>query len=166
MSLLTNQTAVNTTTNFFAGTGGGNTAPIIRYVLDPSPAPVEFDVGSTTTIASFPIPDQYLPEDNFTFYSLIQLSDITGSSPGFFGLIDVLLQFSNGSDSFLSRAPIVASDGITNTTLTLPPFIANTGSDYSVFTISLVNNTNEAFTANYTFQDTYFLRLSSGGIEV
>ena len=166
MSILGNQTAINTTTNFFALAGtGGNTAPIIRYTIDPSPAPETFNIGTTTTIATFPIPDQYEPEDNFTFYCLLQLTGITGTEDGFFGLIDIALQYNNGVDDFLTRAPILASDGITATTVTLPPFIANTGSG-STFYISLINNTNQDVTLEYAFQDAYFLRLSSGGIEV
>jgi len=164
MSILTNQTNINTTTEFFA-LAKTATAPIIRYVLDPSDGPETFNIGTTTTIATFSIPDQYQPEDNFTFYCLIQLTGITGTGEGFFGLINIALQYSNGVDSFLTRAPIVASDGITATTVTLPPFIANTGSG-STFTISLINNTNQNVTLEFAFQDTYFLRLSSGGIEV
>jgi hypothetical protein len=164
MSILGNQTAINTTTDFFA-LAKTATAPIIRYIIDPSEEAVDFGIGSTTTIATFPIPDQYEPEDNFTFYCLLQLTAITGTGEGFFGLIDIALQYSNGVDSFLTRAPILASDGITATTITLPPFIANTGSG-STFTISLINNTNQGFSAEYAFQDAYFLRLSSGGIEV
>jgi hypothetical protein len=193
MSILTNQTSINPTASFFAlaGSGGGGggvesitagsnitltgtsnnpiinapTAPIIRYTLDPSQEPVSFPIGETVQVASFSIPDQYNEEDNFTFYCGFQLLDITpGGSFG--GYVNVSLNYSSSSGTYSTKAPIFLIDGITTVNITLPPFIANTGNNYSTFSINVVNNTSDNFTANYTFFETYFLKLSSGGIEV
>jgi len=168
MSILTNQTSINPTASFFAlagSGGGGNTAPIITYILNPSDEPVSFPIGEVVQVASFPIPDQYNAEDNFTFYCGFQLSTITPEAT-FNGYVNVSLDYSSSSGTYSTRAPIFLVDGITAVNITLPPFIANTGNEYSTFTINVVNNTSEVFTANYNFFSTYFLKLSSGGVEV
>jgi hypothetical protein len=191
MSILTNQTSINPTASFFAlaGSGGGgvesitagsniiltgtsnaptinatNTAPIIRYTLDPSEEPVSFPMGQTVQVASFSIPDQYNEEDNFTFYCGFQLLEITpGGSFG--GNVNVSIDYSTSSGTYTTRVPIFLIDGITGVNITLPPFIANTGLGNSLFTINVVNNTSDNFTANYDFFSTYFLKVSSGGVE-
>jgi len=168
MSILTNQTSINPTESFFAlagSGGGGNTAPIITYTLDPSEQPVSFPIGETVQVATFPIPDQYNAEDNFTFYCGFQLLDIAPLG-SFGGYVNVSIDYSSSSGNYTTRAPIFLIDGITAVNITLPPFIANTGNEYSLFTINVINNTSQVFDANYNFFQTFFLKLSSGGVEV
>jgi hypothetical protein len=160
MSLLTNQTAVNQTTSFF-----DNKAPLIQYLLDPSDVPETFPVGSQVQIATFPIPDRYNPEDNFLYSGgVILLSNITFTG-SISGSIFVALDYTNNDTTYSVSASTYINSSNT-VYITLPPLIANTGVDYSNMIINITNNTNLSLTANYLFGQSYFLQLSSGGVEL
>jgi hypothetical protein len=160
MSLLTNQTAINPTTDFFS-----NDAPLIQYLLDPSDTPETFPVGTGVQIATFPIPDRYKPEDNFLYNGgAVVLSNITFTG-SISGSIFVTLDYTNddttynvGASTYINSSNLVA--------IVLPPLIANTGVNYSNVVINVTNNTNLSLTADYLFGHSYFLQLSSGGVEL
>ena len=160
MSLLANQTAVNPTTGFFS-----KNAPLIQYSLDPSDAPEPFPVGSQVQIATFPIPDRYKPEDNFLYSGgVVALSGITFTG-SISGSIDILLDYTNNDTTYAVSASTYINSS-NPVYITLPPLIANTGVDYTNMIINMVNNTNLPLTANYLFGGSYFLQLSSGGVEL
>jgi hypothetical protein len=156
MSLLTNQTAVNTTTDFFAPN-----SPLIPITLQNSGEPIQFSAGDTVRIANVPIPSSLTSNDNYIFNCGVSLSGFTNEG-GLAG--NVLISVSYSDASFVSGYTFYAYDTLSVFGITLPPFIANIGSNTQI-NIDIINQANVSFDAEYAFFNPFFLKLSSGSVQ-
>jgi hypothetical protein len=156
MSVLTNQTSVNPTASFFAPN-----SQIIPITLQPSGEPIQFVVGSGVRLANVPIPSSYTSDNNYIFSSAVAFANITAEEP-LSGVLNISVSTSNGA--FINLVPLPLFSNSTSIGGTLPPFIANIGSNGGILAIDAVAQTNIDFNAEYLFANSFFMKLSSGGV--
>jgi hypothetical protein len=165
MSILGNQTAINTTTEFFAPSEEVEPTPLI-VLADISPGVLSFTVGSTVQLATISIPASYTSVTNFIVSASIQFSSITGGgSPPLIGQSPITLFCSNGPTTFTSATEHNIVSGITLAPLsvTVPPLVANKGSGSSVV-INYLVRANQNFTAQVSVFNITFIEVSDGGV--
>ena len=81
MSLLTNQTSINPTTDFFLSNGGGeSTIPV--FVPIPSVTTTSIGPGITTVIGAIAIPDQFNNTNTILYQVLLSLQGISTLNEG------------------------------------------------------------------------------------
>lgn len=156
MSLLANQTSINTTTDFFAPN-----SPIIPITLENSAEPIQFSPNDGVRIANVPIPSSLTSDDNYIFNCGVSLSGFTNEG-GLAGNVVIAVSYSD--TSFVSGTTFYAYDTLSAFSITLPPFIANIGSNTQI-NIDMINQANVSFDAEYAFFNPFFLKLSSGGVQ-
>jgi hypothetical protein len=156
MSLLTNQTSINPTTDFFAPNSS-----IIPITLQSSAEPIQFSPNDIVRIANVPIPSSLTSNDNYIFNCGISLSGFTNEG-GLAG--NVAISVSYPDSSVVLGYTFYVYDTISTFGITIPPFIANIGSNTEI-NIDMINQANVSFDALYGFFNPFFLKLSSGGIQ-
>jgi len=156
MSVLTNQTAVNPTASFFAPN-----SQIIPITIQSSDEPLQFVVNESIRIANVPIPSSYTSDNNYIFCATVALNNITAEQP-LSGLVNISVTTSNGA--FINASPFPLFDNSITAGGTLPPFIANIGSNGGILCIDATAQTNIDFNADYFFANSFFMKLSSGGV--
>ncbi len=156
MSVLPNQTSVNPTASFFAPN-----SQIIPITLQSSDEPLHFVVGESMRLANVPIPSSYTSDNNYIFCATVVLANITAEEP-LSGLVNISVMTSNGA--FVNSTPFPLFSNSTGLGGTLPPFIANIGSNGGILAIDAIANTNIDFDADYLFPNSFFMKLSSGGV--
>jgi hypothetical protein len=80
MSLLTNQTAVNTTTNFFLESGGESTVPVFNNT--PSVGSTSITQNQTAVLATIPLPAQYSVGDTLLYQTTLFFQSISIADEG------------------------------------------------------------------------------------
>jgi hypothetical protein len=167
MSLLTNQTAVNTTTNFFEPGEAVEPNPLI-VLADVDAGVKSFNMGTTVQLAIISIPTSYTSDTNFIVSASIQFSSITPSTEDpIASQSPITLTCSNGSLTFTSATEhnITLGVSLAPIAVTVPPLVANKGSGSSLVLNYLVN-ANQNFTAQVGVFNITFMELSAGGTEV
>jgi hypothetical protein len=170
MSILINEAYANDTIPLWASSsgGGGGNNPMIFYTLDNSETAVSIEPGATLTIATFPIPDAYNPQDNFIFNFTTELSEIVYDDTFNPNYITANVSFPTnlapvGPVTFDSITPIFLSGDVLSIQKSVNGFIANTGTDYGLMTISIANGLSQKITFNYSFTLAFFQKIASGG---
>jgi hypothetical protein len=156
MSVLTNQTSVNPTASFFAPN-----SQIIPINIQNSIEPLHFVVDDSMRIANVPIPSSYTSDNNYIFCATVALTNITAEQP-LSGLVNISVSTSNVA--FVNIVPFPLFSNSTSAGGTLPPFIANIGSNGGILAIDATVKANIDFNANYLFVNSFFMKLSSGGV--
>ena len=167
MSLLTSQTAINPTTNFFDPAESVVPNPLI-VLADVDAGVKTFTVGSTVQIANITIPTSLNSASNFIVSASIQFSSITGGgTPPLIGQSPITLFCSNGPITFTSATEHDIVSGITLApiSVTVPPLVANKGTGSSVI-INYLVRANQNFTAQVSVFNITFIDVSDGGTKV
>lgn len=171
MSILTNQTAVNTVIDFFGN--GGEFANSSALFLKPNQTPINAysipNNGVAQPIsAGLSVPSAFSPQDNFIFSATFNITNIaypTTPSSGA-GYVVFQISYNNSSKIFNSSTPLYLNYTSYNNTakVSVVTLIANTGIPVAGgVNISLVNNTNSTVTFNYTVTNITFQKVNSGG---
>jgi hypothetical protein len=171
MSILINESYANPTTPLWASStgGGGTNSPMITYNLDPG-AVVTVTSGNTLQLAVFSIPDAYAPEDNFLFNFTLGISNITYDETFNPNNVSVGVEFSSdnpaGTVQYANYTTILLTPEITSSLTSINGLLANTGTDYTLMTITIYNGLSTSFSFDYSFTNCFFQKVSSGGIVI
>jgi len=170
MSILTNQTAVNTQIDFFGN--GGEFANSSALFLKPNQLSTSFSIPNTGVAqpiaAGLGVPSAFSSQDNFLFSATFNITNIaypTTPSSGA-GYIVFQVSFNNSTKIFNSSTPLYLNYASYNNTaqVSVVTLMANTGTPIAGgVNISLVNNTNSTVTFNYTVTNITFQKVNSGG---
>lgn len=94
MSILANQTNINTSTTFFVESDGSSTVPV--FPGGETLSDISFTANQTTIITLIPIPDQYAVGDTILFQTGINMSGFSDAPSG--GIYEFSVAFSNDDD--------------------------------------------------------------------
>lgn len=166
MSILTNQTAINTTTNFFDPSEEVEPNPLI-ISPDVSSGVLTFTNGSTVQLAILSIPESYTSDTNFIVSASIQFSSVTpATEEALASQSQITLYCSNGPITFnsITEHNIPLGVALTPLAVTVPPLVANKGSGGSVV-INYLVRANQTYTAQVYVYNITFMEVSAGGTQ-
>jgi hypothetical protein len=172
MSVNTNQTALNSTEDFFGEGGlapgpGPQTAPLIIY-QDLTPSVVEgFTVGTNYIFALIPIPATYTESNiNFIFTATVGINSLDPDTEGdLIAELPVSVSYNDGTRtlSTLNSLYLSTAYGITNGIITTAPLIVNRGTGSGTITIQGIPYANQNFAGVPFVTNIRFIEISNSG---